>query len=226
MRSPVVLLMLILVFPPLFAQDPLAGLRGPEKLEVLIDEVVKHQRTLTSLCARFHQEKNSPLLLETVVSEGDFLFKAPDKVRWNYTTPEEMTVLFSGTRLETYRGTESEPEVIEVSRKNRRFVRVLAGTLPLDEISSQFSITLNDPGAPEPYELLLEPSHRALSRRLDHIRLEIDRQLLLPVGILWKAADGSMTRYRFTDLKIDCDIRDEDFRIESVGQDADNGSTN
>lgn len=183
--------------------DPLAGLRGPEKLRVLIDTVVEHQRALKSLRAHFRQEKSSSLLLKPVIAEGEFLFQAPESVRWNYESPEKMVVCFSGSTLVTFRPEEKELDELEISRKNRRFLKVLAGTLPLDELKSQFEISLKDSGLPEAYRLGLVPTHHSLARKLKSLELEIDRKLFLPVRLRSEEADGDVTLFVFTKLELD-----------------------
>ena len=58
----------------------------------MVDLVVERQRALTSLRADFVQDKNSEMFLAPVTSKGRFRFKAPDQVRWDYNTPDEMIV--------------------------------------------------------------------------------------------------------------------------------------
>ena len=200
------------------ALEALNGLRGGAKVNALIELVVERQRALRSLDAAFVQDKTSEMLLEPVTSKGRFRFKAPDRVRWDYDTPDEMIVVFSGDTLTTFRPSDGVAERITVPKKHRRFVKVLAGTQPLDELKAQFSMALSDQGAPSPFVLTLKPIHRTLKRKLDQVRLEIDRSLLLPVVVEYREADGDLTRYRFLDLKVNPDVDDEVFEL-SFGDD-------
>jgi len=194
--------------------EALQGLRGGAKLDALVNLVVDRQRALTSLESGFVQDKNSELLLEPVTSKGLFRFKAPDRVRWDYDSPDQMIVVFAGETLTTFRPDDRVAERITVPKKHRRFVRVLAGTQPLDELKVQFSMTLSDQGAPKPFVLTLKPIHRTLKRKLTQVRLEIDRILLLPVVVEYNEADGDSTRYEFTDLKANVELSDEVFELE------------
>lgn len=203
----------------LAADDPrgieaLQGLRGGAKVDGLVDLVVERQRALTSLDAGFVQDKISELLLEPVTSKGRFRFKAPDRVRWDYDSPDQMIVVFAGETLTTFRPDDGVAERITVPKKHRRFVRVLAGTQPLDELKAQFSMTLSDQGAPNALVLTLKPIHRTLKRKLAQVRLEIDRALLLPVVVEYREADGDSTRYEFVDLKANAEVPDEIFELE------------
>ena len=193
--------------------ESLDGLRGSAKVNALIDLVVERQRALTSLEADFIQDKTSELLLQPVTSKGRFRFKADDRVRWDYEAPEDMIVVFSGETLTTFRPDHGAAQRVTVPKKHRRFVRVLAGTQPLDELKAQFSVTMSDKGGSEPIVLTLKPTHRTLKRKLNQVRLEIDRTLLLPVVVEYNEADGDSTRYEFLDLEVDPEIDDGVFEL-------------
>jgi outer membrane lipoprotein-sorting protein len=196
--------------PPL----ELDGFEGSEKLRVLVEAVVTQQRSVHSLRADFSQLKKSALLLEPVQSEGEFLFRAPDTVRWDYVAPESMVVLLADDVLTTFLPGQRRAEAIKLSGRHKRFVAVLAGTQPLDELSQQFSITLADPGGGAPFRLTLVPTHAVIKKRLRSVVLEIDRTLLLPVAVEYNEADGDSTRYQFDHLELNPALDDGLFRLD------------
>jgi outer membrane lipoprotein carrier protein len=189
-------------------------LEGGAKVQALIQRVVRVQRSLRSLRADFVQVKSSDLLLDPVRSQGRFTFLAPDHVRWDYSDPEGMVVSFADDEVTTYYPDRKRAETIKISRRNRRFVRVLAGTQPLDDLASNFSITLSDPGAPANYKLILDPTNSVLKRRLELVILEIDRDVLLPVVVEYRAADGDTTRYEFRNLVLNPEVQVSDFDLD------------
>ena len=189
-------------------------LEGSAKLDALIERVVERQRALRTLEAEFVLLKESSLLLEAVESTGDFLFRAPDLVRWDYQQPDSMVVLFAEDTVTTYHPAQARAEQIKVSNKQRRFVRVLAGTQPLDDLISHFSSTLADPGGQAHYQLTLRPLGNILSKKLQTVEIEVDRELFLPVVIEYNEADGDSTRYEFKKMVINPDIDDSRFDLE------------
>ncbi|MFC2144440.1 outer membrane lipoprotein carrier protein LolA [Acidobacteriota bacterium] len=189
-------------------------LEGGAKLDALIERVVDRQRALRTLEAEFVQLKESSLLLEAVESTGVFLFRAPDLVRWDYRQPDSMVVLFAEDTVTTYHPAQARAEKIKVSNKQRRFVRVLAGTQPLDDLTSHFSITLADPGGRAHYRLTLRPVGNMLSKKLQTVEIEVDRELFLPVVIEYNEADGDSTRYEFKKMVINPEIDDSRFDLE------------
>jgi outer membrane lipoprotein carrier protein len=199
---------------PAGAALDLTRLEGGAKVTALIEGVVAQQRSLVSLRAEFVQFKRSDLLLEPVTSTGQFLYLAPDRVRWDYVQPDAMVVLFTDDNVTTYHPRQRLAERVKVSRRDRRFLRALAGTLPLDDLTDYFRIRLEDPGAPEAYRLRLQPHERALQKRVESLKVEVDRQLLLPVVVEFNETDGDSTRYEFHDLELDPEIEPSRFLLE------------
>jgi outer membrane lipoprotein carrier protein len=188
-------------------------LTGADKVNAIISRVVEKQRSVSSLQADFTQVKQSDLLLEDMESQGRFSYLAPDHVRWDYLQPAGMVVAFSNDMVTTYYPNRKKAESIKISRRNRRFVRVMAGTQPLDDLAANFSITLSDAGSPTPYRLTLEPVKRVLRRKLRQVILEVDRELLLPITVEYHAADGDCTRYEFHNLVINPRLEPADFDL-------------
>jgi outer membrane lipoprotein carrier protein len=200
--------------PPADAPASLDDLVGADKVHALIDGIVARQRALTSMRAQFVQHKASSLLLEPMESRGEFRFRAPDRVRWDYVEPEPMVVLFSADVLTTFHPERKLAERVKLSKRHRRFVRVLAGTQPLDELTTNFSVTLRDSGAPAPYRLVLEPTHAMIKKRLESVVLEVDRELLLPTIVEYHERDGDSTRYEFSSLELNPQLEASLFDLE------------
>ncbi len=194
--------------------DSIDTLEGGAKLDALIERVVEQQHALRSLRADFVQLKKSDLLLEAVESSGEFQFQAPDKVRWDYRRPDLMVVVFTEDTVTTFLPLQARAERVKVSNKQQRFVRVLAGTLPLDDLTSNFSVRLADPGGRAPYRLTLRPVGAMVKKRLHSVEIEIDRTLFLPVMVEYNEADGDSTRYEFKKLVLNPEIDAATFRLE------------
>jgi len=204
----------VLAAAPAPAEQPLETLEGGAKLKALIAQVVESQRALRSLRADFVQVKRSPLLLEEAHSSGEFNYRAPDLVRWDYRGPDPMVILFAEDTVTTFFPRQARAERLKISKKQRRFVRVLSGTQPLNDLTRDFTVTLTDAGGETPYELALRPMSTMLRKRLRMVELEVDRRLLLPVAIEVHEADGDSTRYEFNDLVVNPEIDDSRFRLE------------
>lgn len=210
---------LLLTVMPLVAdgrrdEAPLDSLHGSEKVDAVIERVVQRQRGMRSMVAEFVQVRSSSLLLDDVRCTGQFSYLAPDRVRWDYSQPDPMVVLFSDDWVTTYHPSGRRAERVKVSSGDRRFVQALAGTLPMDDLLTYFRITFEERTAPEPYRFTLEPTAASLRKRLHSLHLEIDRALLLPVVVEFHETDGDSTRYEFHDIKIDPELGDSRFLLD------------
>ncbi len=189
---------------------------GSERLRAIVRQVSEAQRRVESLEARFRQTKTSALLLEPAVSTGTFLYRAPDRVRWEYEKPDPMVVVFDGNVLTTWDPGSGRLDRVKVSARQGRFVRVLAGTQPLEGLLQYFRVTLaGAPGGGD--RLVLEPVDAALRRKIRSVRLDIDSTLHLPVAVEYVEADGDTTLYEFSDVAVNAPVPEDAFSIRTEG---------
>lgn len=193
----------LLVCSHALAQEPLPpGLHGVEKLAALVKRVSQVQSSLTTLNANFEQTRTSRLLATPSVSRGRFYFRAPDSVRWDYESPREMTVLITGGVAITYRPAEKRAERIEVGRAQRRVVRFMSATEPLDKLMQHFTFVFHDPLGDSNYLLELRPAVLMMKKRLRSVEIEIERTSYLPIKVSYTEADGDSTQYSFSNVQL------------------------
>ena len=197
------------------AEEPLPpGLKGGEKLAALLQRVSEAQRKITTLQADFEQRRVSHLLAEPSVMSGRFYFRAPDEVRWEYTSPRQMTVVISDGVAITYRPAEKRAERLEVGRMQRKVFRMMGAAEPLDALRQYFSFTLRDPGGQANYSLVLRPTGRQIKKRLTEVGVEIDRPSFLPVTLSFTEADGDTTAWAFSKVSRNAPLTDALFKLE------------
>jgi outer membrane lipoprotein carrier protein len=212
-RLPVLILLLSAAVSAL-AEEPLPPeLKGGEKLAALLQRVSEAQRELKTLEATFEQRKVSHLLAEPSVMTGRFYYKAPDHVRWEYSTPREMIVVISGGVALTYRPAEKRAERLEVGRMQRKVFRMMGAAEPLDKLKEYFSFTLRDPGEGAAYGLDLRPTASPLKKRLTEVSVSIDRATFLPVALSLQEPDGDSTAYAFSNVVRDPALDDGLFTL-------------
>ena len=57
---------------------------------------------ITSLKATFVQEKHLQILARPLISQGTFLFEAPDSLRWEYTAPVKSVLVMHNTGIRRF----------------------------------------------------------------------------------------------------------------------------
>lgn len=245
MKKPLVagLLALLLALPALAVgrhqapPDPMApGLTGPQRLQALVDRVRYEQQQLKTLEARFTQQQENSMLAAPEESKGTFSYRAPDKVRWEYTSPNAITVVIRGDEMTTWYRDLKRAETLKVGRYSGQALKYLGASGSLQTLLEYFTVRLKLPEKKgDPYRLELDPKYARIAKRLKSMTLWIDDQSFFPERLKYVQANGDTIEYQFTDMKRNAPIPDERFvlklppgvsnRVLSVGQEGGSKST-
>lgn len=210
------LLALVLSVPALAAEkvpDPMApGLSGAQKLQALVDRVRYEQKQLKTLEARFVQQQESSMLAEPEESSGVFSYAAPDRVRWEYVKPTPITVVIRGEQMTTWYKDLKRAETLKIGRYSNQVFKYLGASGSLDTLLQYFVVRLAPPKAKgEPFRLELDPKYARIKKRLKGMTIWIDSERYFPTQLKYVEADGDVTEYQLTDLKMNPQIPEDRF---------------
>lgn len=195
--------------------DPDAsGLSTSERLDALFERVRVEQQAVRSLEARFVQRKESELFVETEEARGVFSFLAPDRVRWEFVSPDPMTVVIDDETMTTWYRDLERADVLKVGRYSEQVLQYLGASGTLETLLDYFRVQAvfpNDPG--EPYRLSLDPRYARISRRIESMDIWIDRERFVPVGLRYVEPGGDVTEYRFHDIEINAQLPPDRFEL-------------
>ncbi len=196
--------------------DPRAeGVAPEERLGLLVERMRIVQEGIETLEAEFVQRKESALLIEPEEALGRFYFAAPDRVRWEYTTPNPISMVIDGERMTTWYRDLEQAERIDIGRQSQRVLEYLGAGSSLVTLLEYFDVALHLPTDPrEPLQLELSPRFERVARRLAGMNLWVDPELYLPVRLTYVEADGDTTDYRFSAFRLDQGIPDERFELD------------
>ncbi len=68
----------------------------------ILDDLKVKQAKIKTVSANFTQEKKTKLLNKPIKAEGRFLYKQPDRIRWEYKGNVNMQVIFNGKDIWLY----------------------------------------------------------------------------------------------------------------------------
>ncbi len=193
------------------------SLAGSAKLDAILDRVARRQKGLRTLRGDFRQTRKSHMLLAEEETRGEFFYRAPDAVRWDYSAPDSMTVLIVKNVVVTTNPDLGSVSKTKISKRQRRFVSMFVGAEALDELRGQFRAVLDDPGGSSPYRVVLQPNGGRLKNRVDRIEFRIDREKFLPVVMEYYESNGDSLTFELHNVKVDSVIGDEVFEIEGIG---------
>ncbi len=200
--------LLLAISAPVLSEDALPDPRRPgqrpsEKLAALVNRVRLEQAKVITLEADFRQFKDSSMLVEPEESLGTFVYSAPDQVRWDYQTPNPISMLIDGDEMTTWFRDLGQAEKVKVGRRSQRVLEYLGATSPLDDMLQYFSVSLTLPeDVTQPYLLELSPLFDKVAKRLQGVTIWIGADHYLPIRLRYVDADGDVTDLRFENLRI------------------------
>lgn len=183
-------------------------------LEEVLDRVSERQRSLMTLRARFQQTRKSRLLLSDEHSSGEFFFRAPEEVRWDYSSPDPMVVLVVGNTVRVDYPDLGKTTTTKTSKRQQRFLSMFAGSPESDELLRQFEASLTDAGSPLPYQITLIPKKGRLKNRVERVDVYVDRDRFLPAAIEYHEQNGDSTLFELRDIEVDSSFPDELFQLD------------
>jgi outer membrane lipoprotein-sorting protein len=191
----------IVLVGALVAATPLRA-ASPVTLAHVIKQVQEQQKKTATLQADFRQEKALALMSKPEVSTGTFTYSRPSNVLWVYNTPKRVQMVIAGGFLTTYYPELNKAERIDVKRFEDRIFKYMGATGAIDELARYFDFTFTDSKSKSVFVLDLTPKNRAVSKRVQRIKLWIDKTTYLTSKIEYVEGDGDITRYEFTNLRI------------------------
>jgi outer membrane lipoprotein-sorting protein len=192
---------------------PLAAAPKPVTLESVVKKVQEQQKKTQTLQANFRQEKELALLAKPEISVGTFVFSKPNNVRWSYDSPKRVEMVIANGTLTTYFPELNKAERIDVRRFEDRIFRYLGASGTIDELSRYFDFTFTDTATNPFWVLDLTPKSRAVAKRVKRIKIWIEKSTYLASKFEYVEGDGDITRYEFTNVKINQPVAQARFSL-------------
>jgi outer membrane lipoprotein-sorting protein len=173
---------------------------------VTLAQVIKHvqelQKKTMTMQADFRQEKELALMARPEVSTGTFVYSRPSNVLWTYAAPKRVQMVIANGVMTTYYPELGKAERIDVKRFEDRIFKYMGASGAIDELARYFDFTFTDSKSKPVYVLDLTPKNRAVSKRVQRIKLWIDKKTYVTTKVEYVEGDGDVTRYEFTNVRI------------------------
>jgi outer membrane lipoprotein-sorting protein len=175
-------------------------LKGKASAFARIEKTVS---TVQAVASEFRQERRLAMLKEPVISTGRFYYEKPDKLRWEFLSPDPSGFLVNGKLAKQWKGKDSSPEVFEPQQNPviRAIVEQLLAWTKADFtwIEQRYTVSVVKE---DPIVLKLIPRSSKEKKYIDHILIsfEADTHYANAVDIIEKGGDS--TRIRFFNMVI------------------------
>ncbi|MEM9291484.1 MAG: outer membrane lipoprotein carrier protein LolA [Acidobacteriota bacterium] len=199
-----------------------SSLSPSERLEALIQRVEAEQSQVETLEATFRMVRESDLLLEPQESTGVLHYQAPDRVRWEYETPDPMILVIADGELTTWYEDLGEAERASIEPYSQRALQFFNASSSVASLLDYFDARLRAPEAAgsgeglesEAWRLELTPADDRVARRIRSVTLWIDAQRYLPVQVRLEGADGAVTQYVLEEQRTNIELAEDLFLLE------------
>lgn len=191
-----------------YAQTQLSDTQSQEVMSQLSQAAASMQ----TIQCRFVQEKTSSMLAEPSVSEGLLFFSAPDKMRWEYTTPYPFALVVNGERI--VKVTDGKTEVLEgnAGRMYQGIVSIVMGSASGKKLfdTSAFDVAIYDDGAL--WKAQMTPKRRDMKRMFSQLVFRFDKKTSGINRVEFIGSNGDVTSIRFEEIKLNEEIGEEKFQ--------------
>lgn len=211
MKRLVILLGLIISCITIMAQS--SGdveLTGDSKTN-MITSIQKAHKQLTTLSAQFTQEKTSTLVTEKIVQKGKFYFRAPKQLRWEYTSPKALSVIFSNGKvlLKTSNGTTGSPNKM-LNEMGSLIINTINGSFLTD--NANFKARYYKNSKTGKITVVLTPINKRIKAYYSKMVITLDGKSLLAEKVVMQEISGDSTSITFTDKKTNTSLSDSLFK--------------
>lgn len=182
-----------------------------ESRTALVGKIEKAHKQLTSLSAQFTQEKSSALLTEKVVQKGKMYYRSPKQLRWEYTSPKAMSVIFTNGKvlLKTAKGTTSNPNKM-LNEMGSLIISTINGSFLTD--NTNFKARYFNNSKTPIYTVELTPINKRINAYYSKIVITLDSKTLLATKVEMHEVNGDVTTVTFSDKKTNTTLSDSLFK--------------
>lgn len=215
MKSNVKLFVGLLLFAwALMAKAQDQKFKAVTDIDNLKSKLIDHANSTSSIETNFIQKKHLWMLDEVLISEGEFLFKKENNVKWQYTTPIEYTIIIHKgifTIINNQKVSEfninSNPLFREI---NKMIVTAIRGNFidNSDFNASFFEDQVN-------YLARLVPTNINVSSILDNIEIFFNKKNMQVVKVVFHEPGDDFTSITFLNKKLNSDLSDDRFLIDT-----------
>ncbi len=185
-------------------------LTGENRTSVL-SSIEKAHKQLTTLSAQFTQEKSSSLLADKVVQKGKLYYRAPKQLRWEYTSPKAMSVIFSNGKvlLKSDKGTTANPNKA-LNEMGALIISTINGNFLTD--NTNFTARYYKNSKSGKIVVVLTPINKRIKAYYSKMVITLDAQTKLAERVEMHEVTGDVTAITFSDKKSNATLSDSLFK--------------
>ena len=197
-----------MIFTTSYSQED--GFSNISSTDVVKERLIEHSESTNSIESNFIQEKHLWMLNEVIVSEGIFLFKKDNSVRWQYNTPIEYTIIIHKGKFTIINSDKISEFDIDSNPMFKEINKMIVTAIRGDFINNpDFSAIFKE--SDNQYLVELSPTNARVSNMLTSINIYFDKSSMQVEKVIFKEPGDDFTSIRFKNKKINTEIPDSKF---------------
>lgn len=196
-----------------FAAAP-ACAQKPETQAEVIARIEKVSAKTQTLSCTFVQQKSVKMLGQKLVSKGVMLFGAPDRLRWEYTSPYKYAFILNGPRVKLINSSRSDVIDTDKNKTFREIARLIMNSVTGRALSGKKDFKTTVAKSADHYYVTLVPKRRNTAAMFAKIVLAFDKKSLLVNKITIYEKNGDTTVINLSNLKRDVTLPESTFAVD------------
>lgn len=181
----------------------------PAEQSQLQAQIENVHKSLTTMKVYFIQEKHSNLFLKPVVQEGEMLYKSPDKLKWHYQTPQEMTLVFNEKKIllkQSGKWIENPNKML--GELGQLIIQTINGNNLQKSPHFETKYKKNKNGQ---VEIVLVPLAKRLKSFYKEILVVLEKDKFVASQVIMKESNNDVTKIIFSKHQLNIEISDQNF---------------
>lgn len=173
-----------------------------------IGEVAQNTQTIT---ADFVQEKHLDFLDVVVESNGIFIYKAPQKLRWEYVSPYKYLVLMNEGKFSIIQNNNVKEIDLKSSESFQEINNLMINSIKGDILTDpNFETTVLE--SKTVYKVILKPKDKKVNKVINTIEVLINKQTKTVDQLIMFESETDYTLIKFKNKQINKEVNDSRFR--------------
>lgn len=204
---------LVLFTISVFAQSTGFRQMTDKEKTTFIQEMQTASKTTNALQCNFIQKKEISLLKETAVSKGIMYFKAPDELRWEYTSPQAFVFMMNKGQSVVKNKNETISLDAQSSKMIKSMTEMIMGMINGEGLieNKNFSATYFSNQSQVLIKLI--PKNSKIKMMFSSIHVYVDSKTYLANLIEMNEAGGDITTISLSNIKRNIAIPNDKFKI-------------
>ena len=210
MNHKIIISLLLLISLVFIASIP--EFKEIEKPDTVKKKIIAKAKSTKNIQSDFIQEKHLGMFEEVLISKGEFFFKNPNLIRWQYNEPISYTIVMNGKKILIKDGKKLKEYDINSNPIFKEINKLLIGSLSGEILNSKdFKISFYE--SKYKYMARLMPQNTAMTDVLNSIEIYFNKIDYGVTGIKLNESGSDFTHIKFNQRIINGTIPKNTFKL-------------